>query len=225
VEIYKLVLLNTHVTITPVSVVTEGPAKNKHKPQAPAPAPRPPLNASRTLPSPPNGWNNPGGNPLPPPLSHIGNEPPRILREPPKDRPNPHALLLTTRKIRNEVLPLLHSSCPIYVPITDFDFTPLLAFLARIPPHEHKHLLKNEQLKIELKTTVREQLGPLDTMRRWLAMRADPYKVQPKWNYAGDRPSARVCNDLRRRAKRMTEVGKREEYEKILVSLGVTVEK
>lgn len=117
-------------------------------------------------------------------------------------------------------MPIIHSTCIIECSVTDFNFTGLLDFMKRIPPDEQKHLLKNENLRIRLHTSL-EPRGQLDTLRKWLQYRADKCRPQPKWRYAGARPSTKVQNDLRRREKRMTEPEKKEELRVMLKALRV----
>lgn len=59
------------------------------------------------------------------------------------------------------------------------------------------------------------------TLRKWLKLRADKYRPQPKWRYSGPLPKNKVANDLKRRVKRMTEEGKRAELVVMLNAIGV----
>jgi len=132
----------------------------------------------------------------------------------------PHALLRTSREIRAEVQPFIHSTCPIHAAVTDFDFAGLLTWLHRIPAEEQKQLVKNGNLSINLCTT-KNIPGDLPTLRRWLHDRADGCRVQPTWLYWGPRPCGKISNDLRRRVKRMKEVKKKRELARMLVAIGV----
>ena len=129
----------------------------------------------------------------------------------------PHPLTRVSRVVRNEVLPIIHSSCPIKAEITDFNFTGMLAFMARIPPQDQKALLKNNNLKIELCTasekgkSFQKAVSDSQSLRTWLHARADKCRVQPRWEYCGSWPGRKVESDIRRRIKRMTEEGKRRE--------------
>lgn len=137
------------------------------------------------------------------------------------DQHCPHALVRTSRQVRNEVLPMIHSSCEIRVNVTDFNFDGLLAWLSRIPPDQHANLTKNKDLRIRLCTTLKPT-NHSDSLRRWLHSRADAYRPQPAWIYSGPVPKATVANDLRRRAKRMkTEPRKRAELLAMLEALGI----
>ncbi|KAK3723273.1 hypothetical protein LTR37_001996 [Vermiconidia calcicola] len=136
-------------------------------------------------------------------------------------RQNPHALVRTSRQIRFEVLPIIHSTCSIRANVTDFNFSGILAFLARIPPDDQKYLLKNDNLSVKLHTT-QSIPGNLESLRRWLHYRADVCKPQPRWRYSGPHPSKKVANDMRRRVKRMTtERGKRRELVEMVRAIGV----
>ncbi|KAF2215583.1 hypothetical protein CERZMDRAFT_93987 [Cercospora zeae-maydis SCOH1-5] len=135
----------------------------------------------------------------------------------------PHALTRTSRQVRNEVLPLMHASCPIKCAVTDFNFDGLLTWIKRVPPHEETHLKKNDNLTITLHTT--EQTAPktMDSMRKWLKMRADKCRPQPNWKYHGSAAQNKIGADLRRRTKRMTEAGKQKEMLKILQALNIAL--
>lgn len=137
----------------------------------------------------------------------------------------PHALTRTSRIVRNEVLPIIHATCAIEAMITDFNFSGLLEFMARIPPQDQKALTKNNRLKIQLCTTGEKSKGAPqavsdpESLRRWLAYRADRCKPQPRWEYCGIWPGRKVESDIRRRIKRMTEDGKKRE----LIELGTKI--
>ncbi|KAF2483781.1 hypothetical protein BDY17DRAFT_154784 [Neohortaea acidophila] len=135
---------------------------------------------------------------------------------------HPHALLLTSRQIRLETQPLMQSLCPIKAAVTDFDFSGLLTWLARIPSAQQSQLTKNTRLCVQLCTTSKVP-GDLPTLRRWLHDRADKCRPVMKWNYSGARPSNKVGSDLRRRLKRMKEAGKRGELERMLIAIRVSV--
>ena len=122
--------------------------------------------------------------------------------------------------IRNEVLPIIHSTCKIRSTVTDFNFAGLLEFIARIPPDEEACLLKNANLSIQLCTSA-DPAGSLESLRKWLKYRGDKCRPQPHWRYSGPRPSTKVQNDLRRRAKRMTELNKKEELKVMMKALDV----
>ena len=135
---------------------------------------------------------------------------------------HPHSLALTSRQVRYETLPLIHSLCPILVNITDFNFSGIVQWLSRIPPNQQYHLAKNEDLIVRLNTS-NKGAGFCDNLRQWLHTRADPYRPQPGWRYVGPTPKNKVANDLRRRLKRMTEEGKKREMEVMLAAIGVRV--
>lgn len=145
---------------------------------------------------------------------------------------SPHALVLTSRQVRNEVLPLIHASCAIRVDVTDFNFDGLLAFMARIPSEQEVHLRKNPNLQIQLCTTATPN-GKKDktcnsmrntaSLRKWLHVRADPYRPQPNWVYTGPAPDYRTAYEMRRRAKRTKKDGERRELMKMLKAIGVDV--
>ncbi|EMF14286.1 uncharacterized protein SEPMUDRAFT_131984 [Sphaerulina musiva SO2202] len=137
--------------------------------------------------------------------------------------PSPHALTLTSRQVRNEVLPLMHATCPIKCAVTDFNFDGLLLWIKRVPPHEETHLKKNKNLLITLNTAEPTLPKIMDSMRKWLHMRADKCRPQPDWKYAGSAVQNKVGVDLRRRTKRMTEVGKQRESCKILAALNIAL--
>ena len=136
----------------------------------------------------------------------------------------PHPLMRTSKQVRNEVLPIIHSSCSIRAVVTDFSFTGLLDFLTRIPPDEQKYLLKNEHLSVKLCTTLTPP-GNLESLRRWLHYRADHCRPQPNWRYSGPHPSSKVANDLKRRVKRMTEERKKRELERMVRAIGVNLDR
>lgn len=132
----------------------------------------------------------------------------------------PHALTRTSKQVRNEILPMIHSLCPIRCDITDFNFDGLLAWMARVPPSEEINLTKNENLTICFNASSQPPRS-LDTLRKWLKMRADPHRPQANWKYIGPQPSSKVASDLRRRAKRMNEPGKQQEMLVILKAIGI----
>ncbi|SMQ45526.1 unnamed protein product [Zymoseptoria tritici ST99CH_1A5] len=138
-----------------------------------------------------------------------------------EERKIPHALARTSRQVRNEVLPMIQALCPIRCAITDFNFDGLLQWLARVPPHEEFKLTRNKNLSIRFHTSNQPQSCQL-SLRRWLAMRADPHRPQANWQYSGTQPNSKVSADLRRRVKRMTG-GKATEFMAILNALGVPV--
>lgn len=106
-----------------------------------------------------------------------------------------------------------------------------------MPPDQEANLSKNRDLKIQLCTTQNEQQkkrasssrdisnssrnGP--SLKKWLHLRADIYRSQPAWNYAGPRPDYKSAQELRRRAKRLTRDGEKKELVKMLDSIGVQV--
>ena len=148
------------------------------------------------------------------------------------ERNNPHALVLTSRQVRNEVLPLIHNSCAIRIDITDFNFDGLLAFMARMPPDQEANLRKNTKLQIRLCTTTTPHAKkgePCNSMknsaslRRWLHLRADPYRPQANWVYSGPNPDFKTSYEMRRRAKRMRKDGEKAELIKMLKAIGVEV--
>ncbi|EME82947.1 uncharacterized protein MYCFIDRAFT_174453 [Pseudocercospora fijiensis CIRAD86] len=138
-----------------------------------------------------------------------------------EERKIPHALTRTSRQVRNEVLPLIHSLCPIRCAVTDFNFDGLLLWMSRVPPHEERNLKKNHHLVIRFNTSNQPQRS-MESLRKWLHMRADVHRPQPKWHYTGAIPSNKVCADLRRRCKRMKEYGKQWEMLQILKALQIT---
>ncbi|USW49565.1 Putative 2EXR domain-containing protein [Septoria linicola] len=144
----------------------------------------------------------------------------------PDDNPRrlqmPHSLTRASRQVRNEVLPLMHASCPIKCAVTDFNFDGLLQWIKRVPPHEETHLKKNKNLQITLNTAEPNVPKIMDSMRKWLHMRADRCRPQPDWKYAGSAVQNKVGADLRRRTKRMTEFGKQKEMLKILDALNIS---
>lgn len=149
----------------------------------------------------------------------------------------PHSLVLTSRQVRNEVLPLIHNSCPISVTVTDFNFDSLLTWMARMPPDQEANLCKNRELKIELCTTMNDQqkrrasssrdtsnsMRNTHSLRKWLHLRADVYRSQPEWKYCGPRPDYKSAQELRRRAKRAAKPREKEEMVKMLAAIGVDV--
>jgi hypothetical protein len=148
------------------------------------------------------------------------------------ERNNPHALVLTSRQVRNEVLPLIHNSCAIRIDITDFYFDGLLAFMARMPPDQEANLRKNTKLSIRLCTTTTPDARKGDpcnsmknspSLRRWLHVRADPYRPQPNWIYSGPVPDYKTSYEMRRRAKRTKKQGEQAELIKMLQAIGVDV--
>lgn len=133
----------------------------------------------------------------------------------------PHALTRTSRQVRNEVLPMIHSMCPIRCSITDFNFDGLLLWISRIPPDQESKLCKNENLTIHFNTSGQQPPRCLESLRKWLKFRADKHRPHPNWVYSGPQPHSKICADLRRRAKRMPEPGKQEEMFKILKALSI----
>ncbi|KAK0354688.1 hypothetical protein LTS02_015532 [Friedmanniomyces endolithicus] len=118
----------------------------------------------------------------------------------------PHALIRTSRQVRNEALPLIHSLCPIRANVTDFDFSGMLAWIQRIPSSQEANLCKNQNLRVMLCTTSTK-----------------PHRPQPAWEYSGAQAQAVVANDLRRRCKRMPEMGKRLELLRMLDAMRVVI--
>lgn len=134
-----------------------------------------------------------------------------------------HALALTSRQVRHEVIPVIHSTCAIRADVTDFNFSGMLQWMNRIPAPDQKYLLQNERLSINLCTTKDPPTDP--SLRKWLKARADPYRPQPRWVYSGPRPTSKVANDLKRRAKRMhAEHGKQTELKTMLEAVDVSVD-
>ncbi|EME45942.1 hypothetical protein DOTSEDRAFT_22066 [Dothistroma septosporum NZE10] len=138
-----------------------------------------------------------------------------------KARKRPHPLTLTSHQVRLEVLPIIHATCPIMCNITDFVFDGLLEWMSRIPPHEERVLTKNDNLTIAFHTTIQQPSRSMESLRKWLHMRADQHRPQPRWQYSGPTPPSKICADLRRRAKRMKEEGKQAELLKILKALQI----
>lgn len=136
--------------------------------------------------------------------------------------PQPHSLIATSHQVRLEVLPIIHSTCEIRASITDFNFEPLLTWLSRVPPEQESTLSKNNRLKIRLCTSLKPDNPSGASLRRWLQIRADTCRPQPEWQYSGPTPKTKVANDLKRRAKRMTEEGKRKEMMKILRAIKIS---
>jgi hypothetical protein len=136
------------------------------------------------------------------------------------NRKLPHALTRTSQQVRREVLPLMHSLCPILCSITDFNFDSLREWMRRIPPDQEANLCKNRTLVIRFCTTT-ELPKSIESMRKWLQMRADPYRPQPRWQYSGSKPADKVCKDLARRANRMKDASRQKEMFVILECLGV----
>lgn len=140
-----------------------------------------------------------------------------LPREAGHERRRPHPLTLTSKIVRNEVLPLIHANCAIMAVITDFNFSGMLDFVARIPPNELNALAKNQRLKIQFSFTAGgakddgKTAGETQSLRSWLQYRADKCRPQAKWQYSGVRPPRKVESFVRRRIKRMTEEGKRQE--------------
>ena len=148
------------------------------------------------------------------------------------ERNNPHGLVLTSRQVRNEVLPLIHNSCAIRIDITDFNFDGLLALMARMPPDQDANLRKNTKLEIRLCTTTTPNGKKGETcnsmknsasLRKWLHVRADKYRPQPNWVYSGPVPDYKTAYEMRRRAKRTRIAGERMELVRMLKAIGVDV--
>lgn len=157
-----------------------------------------------------------------------------ILPPSTSERMSPHSLVLTSRQVRNEVLPLIHNSCPITIEVTDFNFDGLLAWMARMPPDQEANLRKNTRLTIALSTTasvngdgkkdkICNSMKNSGSLRRWLHMRADPYRPQPDWVYSGPMPDYKTVYEMRRRAKRCRKPGEKRELVKMLAAIGIDV--
>ncbi|KAF2858261.1 hypothetical protein K470DRAFT_260011 [Piedraia hortae CBS 480.64] len=126
------------------------------------------------------------------------------------------SLLLVSKQIRNEALPIMLRHSPITAIIRDLDFTPLLEWMSRMPFGDEPKLAKNKNLFIEMSHSMSEGLPKEgQSLRRWLHLRADKCRPQPNWQYVGGLNS-KALSGLKRRAKRMNEVGKREELEKLI---------
>jgi len=142
----------------------------------------------------------------------------KILPANTSEQPSPHALACTSRQIRSEILPIMHSDCPIQAYVTDFNFDGILAWMNRIPPNQQSNLCKNDRLRIWLHVT--EAPGNFGgSLRKWLQVRADPHRSQPRWQYDGNLRRGKVMTDMWRRLGRMTEQGKREELLTMLRSI------
>ncbi|RMY63870.1 hypothetical protein D0864_12521 [Hortaea werneckii] len=145
------------------------------------------------------------------------------------ERHCPHALNLTSRQVRNEVIPIIHATCEIRAVVTDFNFVGLLAWLDRIPSQDQRFLEKNDRLSIRLCTSNNTNSngsapgGDAGSLRRWLTMRADPYRAQPRWRYTGPSPNRKIANDMKRKAKRMSEIGKKHEMIAMLSAVGMVI--
>ena len=152
---------------------------------------------------------------------------------------SPHPLVLTTKQVRNEVLPLIHNSCPIHATITDFNFDGLLAWMSRMPPDQESNLCKNSNLCVELCTTSNvaqdatkghaQKPGTCPSMKnsgilkKWLHLRADIYRPQPSWRYVGAKPDYKTMVEMRRRAKRAAKPGEKKELVIMLKAIGVEI--
>lgn len=140
----------------------------------------------------------------------------------------PHALVRTSRQVRNEALPLMHALCPIHAAVTDFDFDGLLLWMRRMPPDQEANLCKNAALRVTLVTTNNDRRGQSSNsiknspvLRRWLHLRADRHRPQPAWAYAGAEPDSKTACEMRRRAKRAAKPEEKRELVKMLAALGV----
>ena len=132
----------------------------------------------------------------------------------------PLPLARASRQVRSEVLPLMHAMCPIRSVVKDFDFGGLLLWLSRIPPSQQGNICKNDNVRIDMETGATPPRN-LESLRKWLHMRADHHRAQAKWTYHGHAPNLKVCREMRRRVKRMNEQGKREELIVILQAIKV----
>ena len=119
------------------------------------------------------------------------------------DRHCPLALVCTSRQVRNEILPIIHSNCEIRANVTDFNFEGMLSWMSRIPPNEQASLCKNDKLSVRLNTSIKPG-NFSDSLRKWLHLRADPYRPQPRWRYVGTLPRPKVANELKRRVRRLS---------------------
>ncbi|KAF2716938.1 hypothetical protein K431DRAFT_289010 [Polychaeton citri CBS 116435] len=137
-------------------------------------------------------------------------------------RPVIHALLKTSRQVRNEVLPIIHRYCPIRAEITDLNFDGLLAFMQRIPPSDFGNLAKNGDLLVRLNTTSRATSG-YNSLNRWLHIRADKCRPQPQWVYEGTLPDSKTANQLKRKCRRMVDENKQMEMAKMLEGMNVRI--
>ncbi|WPG98866.1 Hypothetical protein R9X50_00166400 [Acrodontium crateriforme] len=133
----------------------------------------------------------------------------------------PHALTRTSKQVRAEVLPIVHSTCEIRANVTDFNFDGILDWINRIPPNQLVNLTKNQDLRIRLCTTLDMGNQTADSLRKWLHLRGDRHRPQPNWQYCGPEPEGKVANDLRRRAKRMADQKKRSELVAMIRGLGL----
>lgn len=140
-----------------------------------------------------------------------------------QERHCPHALVRTSRQVRNEALPIIHASCEIRAVVTDFNFGGMLAWIDRIPSQAQGYLSKNENLSIRLCTSTTNPNGDEQSLRRWLKMRADRYRAQPNWQYSGPAPNSKMANSMKRKAKRMPEEGKKHEMIKMLNAVSVVL--
>ncbi|QIW97431.1 hypothetical protein AMS68_002949 [Peltaster fructicola] len=144
------------------------------------------------------------------------------------NRECPHALVRTSRQVRNEVLPIIHAQCPIKTTVTDFNFDGMMAWMSRMPPDQEANLCRNQWLSIELVTTVNDRkeqssnsMKNSHSLRRWLHMRADRHRPQPGWKYKGPTPDPKTANEMRRRAKRAVRPEEQREMYSMLKALNV----
>lgn len=135
---------------------------------------------------------------------------------------SPQPFSRVSKQVRNEALPLIHSLCPITSTVQDFNFDGVLAWIARVPPHEEGNLAKNKSLTINLATSGGNQpYREMASLRHWLHMRSDKFRPYPNWVYQGPQPGSKVCADLRRRCKRLKEYRRQKEMVKILEGINI----
>lgn len=104
--------------------------------------------------------------------------------------------------------------------------------MARMPPDQEQNLRKNTRLSIRLCTTVSPNAKKGDTcnsmrnsssLKKWLHLRADPYRPQPNWVYSGPVPDYKTSYEMRRRAKRTRIEGEKAELVRMLRAIRVDV--
>lgn len=141
------------------------------------------------------------------------------------DRPS-HALIRTSKQVRNDVLPLYYAICPIDAVVNDLNFSGLLDWEQKVSVHadDERALSKNTNLTIRLCMTQQwDKNKNFTSLNKWLHRRADVCRTQFAWQYKA--PSGTIkLYDLTHKAKRCADERKQKEMIKILDAFGAATE-
>jgi len=111
-------------------------------------------------------------------------------------------LLLTSRQVRKEYAPVLLSSAPIVVHVSNFDFRPTCRLIGSLYSTELKALRANVRLVIKLHITKLPSKDDIAHLRRWATRRSE-HMDRLAWTYKIDRPRVMTRSLAQQRAELM----------------------